>query len=35
MPWEMYTLLEDAEPETAADQSLRFFLEQDGAPAAR
>src|SRR5687768_9027439 len=29
MPWEMYTLLEDAEAETAADQSLRRFLEQD------
>ena len=29
MPWEMYTLLEDAEAETAADQSLRSFLEQD------
>jgi len=25
----MYTLLEDAEPETAADQTLRTFLEQD------
>ena len=31
MPWEMYTLLEDAEPETAADQTLRHFLDQDGA----
>jgi len=31
MPWEMYTLLEDAEVETAADQSLRLFLEQDTA----
>jgi len=29
MPWEMYTLIEDAEAETAADQSLRMFLEQD------
>src|SRR5438552_6625612 len=31
MPWEMYTLLEDAEAETAADQTLRVFLEQDTA----
>jgi len=29
LPWEMYTLLEDAEAETAADASLRRFLEQD------
>ena len=29
MPWEMYTLLEDAEAETAADQTLRRFLEQE------
>jgi catechol 2,3-dioxygenase-like lactoylglutathione lyase family enzyme len=29
MPWEMYTLLEDAEAETAADASLRGFLEQE------
>ena len=29
MPWEMYTLLEDAEAETAADQTLRNFLEQE------
>ena len=29
LPWEMYTLLEDAETETAADQTLRRFLEQD------
>ena len=29
MPWEMYTLLEDAEAETAADQTLRRFLDQD------
>src|SRR5437867_12562296 len=29
MPWEMYTLIEDAEAETAADASLRNFLEQD------
>src|SRR3989475_5749693 len=28
MPWEMYTLLEDAEAETAADQTLRRFLDQ-------
>lgn len=36
MPWEMYTLLEDAEAETAADVTLRRFLEQEtpGAPAA-
>ena len=27
-PWEMYTLLEDAEAETAADQTLRRFLDQ-------
>ena len=26
MPWEMYTLLEEAEAETAADLSLRSFL---------
>ncbi|MEO7436686.1 MAG: glyoxalase/bleomycin resistance/dioxygenase family protein, partial [Candidatus Binatia bacterium] len=26
--WEMYTLLEDAEAETAADSSLRTFLGQ-------
>ncbi len=31
MPWEMYTLLDDAEAETAADQTLRRFLEQDTA----
>ena len=31
MPWEMYTLLEDAEAETAADRTLRLFLEQDAA----
>ena|SRR5215813_6399618 len=29
MPWEMYTLLEDAEAETAADQTLREFLGQE------
>ena len=29
MPWEMYTLIADAEAETAADQTLRRFLEQD------
>jgi len=34
MPWEMYTLIEDAEAETAADQSLRRFLEQDTTGAA-
>ena len=28
MPWEMYTLLADAEAETAADQTLRDFLGQ-------
>jgi catechol 2,3-dioxygenase-like lactoylglutathione lyase family enzyme len=28
IPWEMYTLLEDAETETAADQTLRSFLGQ-------
>ena len=33
MPWEMYTLLEDAEAETAADQTLRRFLEQDATTA--
>jgi catechol 2,3-dioxygenase-like lactoylglutathione lyase family enzyme len=32
LPWEMYTLLADAEVATAADQSLRRFLAQD-APA--
>ena len=32
MPWEMYTLLADAEAETAADQNLRRFLQQDTAP---
>lgn len=31
IPWEMYTLLEDAEAETAADVSLRRFLAQEGA----
>ena len=29
MPWEMYTLLADAEAETAADQTLRRFLDQE------
>jgi catechol 2,3-dioxygenase-like lactoylglutathione lyase family enzyme len=29
MPWEMYTLLEDAESETAADPALRRFLAQE------
>jgi catechol 2,3-dioxygenase-like lactoylglutathione lyase family enzyme len=33
MPWEMYTLLEDAETETASDASLRRFLQQDAAGA--
>ena len=28
MPWEMYTLLEDAEADTAADANLRGFLGQ-------
>lgn len=31
MPWEMYTVLADAEPETAADQGLRSFLGQEAA----
>ncbi len=31
VPWEMYTVLADAEPETAADATLRRFLEQDEA----
>ena len=30
MPWEMYTLLEDVEAETAADSQLRSFLDQEG-----
>jgi len=36
MPWEMYTLIEDAEAETAADPTLRRFLEQEtpGTPGA-
>jgi catechol 2,3-dioxygenase-like lactoylglutathione lyase family enzyme len=29
MPWEMYTLIEDAEAETAADPTLRRFLDQE------
>ena len=29
MPWEMYTLLEDAEAETASDAQLRGFLAQE------
>ena len=33
MPWEMYTLLEDADVETAADPTLRRFLDQEGTPA--
>ena len=31
MPWEMYTLLEDAEAETASDAQLRKFLDQPSA----
>src|SRR5262245_28727628 len=31
MPWEMYTLLQDAEAETASDSRLRRFLEQENA----
>ena len=31
MPWEMYTLLEDAEAETASDAQLRRFLDQQNA----
>jgi catechol 2,3-dioxygenase-like lactoylglutathione lyase family enzyme len=31
MPWEMYTLLEDAEAETASDPQLRRFLDQQSA----
>jgi len=33
MPWEMYTLLADAEAETAADATLRRFLHQEGGAA--
>jgi lactoylglutathione lyase len=33
MPWEMYTVLADAEAETASDASLRRFLTQEGAKA--
>jgi hypothetical protein len=33
IPWEMYTLLEDADVETAADVNLRTFLGQPAAPA--
>jgi len=29
LPWEMYTLIDDAEAQTAADASLRRFLEQE------
>jgi lactoylglutathione lyase len=32
VPWEMYTLLADAEAETAADPTLRRFLDQEQAP---
>jgi catechol 2,3-dioxygenase-like lactoylglutathione lyase family enzyme len=28
VPWEMYALIEDAEPETAAAETLRAFLQQ-------
>ena len=31
IPWEMYTLLEDVEAETAADRELREFLRQSHA----
>ena len=31
MPWEMYTLLADAEAETASDAQLRSFLDQQNA----
>jgi lactoylglutathione lyase len=34
IPWEMYTLLEDVEAETAADLSLRSFLGQEKKEAA-
>ena len=34
IPWEMYTLLEDAEAETAADLQLRAFLGQQRDPVA-
>src|SRR4026209_1737507 len=34
IPWEMYTLLADAEAETAADESLRTFLAQDNGKSA-
>jgi lactoylglutathione lyase len=33
LPWEMYTLLADADTETAADATLRKFLEQEGSAA--
>ncbi|HEY2388885.1 MAG TPA: ArsI/CadI family heavy metal resistance metalloenzyme [Candidatus Binatia bacterium] len=32
IPWEMYTLLEDADAETASDQQLRSFLGQETGP---
>ncbi len=35
VPWEMYTLLQDAEAETAADPQLRAFLAQEAADAAQ
>ena len=34
IPWEMYTLLADAEAETAADRELRDFLGQNDKPSA-
>ena len=34
IPWEMYTLLEDAEAETASDPQLRSFLGQQAAAGA-
>jgi len=33
MPWEMYTLLADADAETATDPTLRRFLDQEGTAA--
>ena len=33
MPWEMYTVLADADVETAADPTLRSFLAQGESPA--
>jgi len=34
VPWELYTVLADAEAETAADPALRAFLAQETAPTA-